>query len=199
MRIKGVQLRSRSRSPLSDAQTLERLLERDEEVLAEVVTTHGPAVHGMARRVVVDHALAEEVAQDTFVALWTRPGVFDPDRGSLRAFLLGVARNKGIDLVRKQESLRRLKDRLMDEVETSLKTGVSDSALTSADERTTMMRALKGLPKVQLEPLVLAYFGGRTYREAATELGIPEGTAKSRLRDGLATLRTQLTNLGGGE
>jgi RNA polymerase sigma-70 factor (ECF subfamily) len=198
LRIRGVQPRFGSSGPLSDAEALEGLLGRNEEVLTEVVRTHGDAVHGMARRVVVDHALAEEVAQDTFVALWRRPGVFDPERGTLRGFLLGVARNKAIDLVRKQESVRRLKERLLDEVQTSLRTASSDSALASADERTAMMRALKVLPKAQLEPLVLAYFGGRTYREAAVELGIPEGTAKSRLRDGLAALKAELTNLRGG-
>lgn len=196
-RTKGVQRRSRSNGPLSDSQVLARLLERDEEVFVQVVRAHGEAVHGMARRVLVDRALAEEVAQDTFVALWRRPGAFDPERGALRTFLLGVARNKAIDLVRKEESLRRAKDRLLDEAEASAARIAPDSAMTSSDDKAAIVGALRDLPKVQRDPLVLAYFGGRTYREVAVELEIPEGTAKSRMRDGLSALRARLADLRG--
>ncbi|HEX2295970.1 MAG TPA: sigma-70 family RNA polymerase sigma factor [Actinomycetota bacterium] len=192
-----MQRRSRSNGPLSDSQVLARLLERDEEVFVQVVRAHGEAVHGMARRVLVDRALAEEVAQDTFVALWRRPGAFDPERGALRTFLLGVARNKAIDLVRKEESLRRAKDRLLDEAEASAARIAPDSAMTSSDDKAAIVGALRDLPKVQRDPLVLAYFGGRTYREVAVELEIPEGTAKSRMRDGLSALRARLADLRG--
>jgi RNA polymerase sigma factor (sigma-70 family) len=170
----------------SDAELAEKLLERDEEALRQVMTTHGPIVLAMARRVVSDPSLAEEVAQDTFVALWRRPGAYDPLRGSLQAFLAGVARNKGIDLVRREESLRRTKDSLLAEAGVASR---SESATEQVEERQRVMAALEGLSSVQREAIVLAYFGGRTYREVARELGIPEGTAKTRLRDGLMRLK----------
>ncbi|HEX2057990.1 MAG TPA: sigma-70 family RNA polymerase sigma factor [Actinomycetota bacterium] len=174
----------------SDVQLIERLLVRDEVALREVIAAYGGVVHGMARRVLAEPALAEEVAQDTFVALWRRPGAFDPARGSLQSFLLGIVRNKAVDLVRKEESLRRTRDTLAREVQ------MTEPAYDPSDEveeRQRVRVALESLTEVQREAIVLAYFGGRTYREVAEELEIPEGTAKTRLRDGLVRLRRALT------
>lgn len=173
----------------ADDDVVERLLARDEQALREVVDAHGAAVYGMSRRILGDSALAEEVAQDTFMALWRRPGAFDPARGSLRGFLLGVARNKAVDLVRKEERLSRTKDALMHEAAAQSDSVADDESLARRHEIVT---ALSRLSRLQKEALVLAYFGGRTYREVAEELGIPEGTAKTRLRDGLVNLRRQL-------
>ncbi len=172
-----------------DVQLIERLLVRDESALREVVEEYGGVVHGMARRVLAEPLLAEEVAQDAFLALWRRPGAFDPARGSLQSFLLGIARNKAIDLVRKEESLRRTRDALARELP------VSEETLDpgpGVEERHRVMAALATLSDVQREAIVLAYFGGRTYREVAAELDIPEGTAKTRLRDALIRLRQAL-------
>ena len=162
---------------------------RDEQALAKVVDEFGPIVLGMARKVVVDAGLAEEVAQDTFVALWRRPGSFDPSRGSLRGFLAGVARNKAVDVVRREETRRRARESLLAEQEV---TSAGASATESIDERQRVTAALAQLSPPQKEAVVLAYYGGRTYREVAEELGIPEGTAKTRLRDGLSKLRELL-------
>ena len=167
-----------------------RLLERDEGALKELIDLHGPMVLGMARRILAERSLAEEVAQDTFVALWRRPGAFDPARGSLRTFLLGVARNKAIDLVRREEARRRAHEGLQQQAEVGASVGASASE--RVDEGLELRRALAQLSDVQREALILAYFGGRTYREVADELGIPEGTAKTRLRDGLIRLRELL-------
>ena len=95
-----------------DVELAERLLSRDESALRMVIELYGGPVHGMARRVITEPNLAEEVAQDTFLALWRRPGAFDPGRGSLQSFLLGVARNKAIDLVRREESVKRKRESL---------------------------------------------------------------------------------------
>jgi RNA polymerase sigma-70 factor (ECF subfamily) len=170
----------------SDAQLAQRLLARDEKALREAIAKYGRVVYGIARRVLAEASLAEEVAQDTFLALWRRPGAFDPDRGSLQAFLVGVARNKAIDLVRREESLRRAKDALLSEAESQEGTVVDE---TGVEEREEVRAALAQLSPLQREAILLAYFGGRTYREVASELGIPEGTAKTRLRDGLIKLR----------
>ncbi len=163
----------------------DRLMERDESALRVVIATYGGLVHGIARRVVADQTMAEEVAQDTFLAMWRRPGAYDPERGSLQAFLLGVARNKAIDAVRKEESLKRTKESLIRGYVPGEMAGPADGFA----ERQQVQGALDQLSDLQKEALVLAYFGGRTYREVAEELGIPEGTAKTRLRDGLTKLR----------
>ena len=179
-----------------DTQLLRRLLARDEKALREVVDGEGAVVYAMARRVLGDETLAEEVAQDTFLALWRRPDSFDPARGSLRGFLMSVARNKAVDLVRKEERLSRTKEALLFEGADQSTSAGDDVSIMRRDE---VKNALADLSQVQREALVLAYFGGRTYREVAEELGIPEGTAKTRLRDGLASLRKRLKRSREGE
>lgn len=163
---------------------------RDESALGEVIDAYGGLVFGMARRVLADAGMAEEVAQDVFVALWRRPGAFDAARGSLQGFLMGVARNKAIDVVRREETRKKAREALISDQET---TSMVDSATEQIDERHRVTTALAGLSGPQREAVVLAYYGGRTYREVAAELGIPEGTAKTRLRDGLGKLRELLT------
>ena len=167
-----------------------RLMARDEGALRETISLYGGFVHGMARRVLADPNLAEEVVQDSFLALWRRPGAFDPARGSLKTFLVSIARNKAIDLVRREEASRRVKDSLMQEFDVQQSAGGFEDDI---GRRTDLTEALAKLSKVQREAIVLAYFGGRTYREVASELDIAEGTAKTRLRDGLLKLRTGLT------
>ena len=173
----------------SDKELVNRLLVRDERALQDVIEAHSHAVYGIARRILGDSALADEVAQDTFLAVWRRPGAFDSSRGSLRGFVLGVAHHKAVDLVRKEQRLSRAKDALIHEAESQSEAPAHDESIARRDEMTT---ALAHLSSVQKEALVLAYFGGRTYREVAEELGIPKGTAKTRLRDGLANLKLYL-------
>lgn len=179
-----------------ELQLVERLLVRDQSALREVIADYGGVVHGMARRVLADRALAEEVAQDAFLALWRRPGAYDPARGSLQSFLLGIVRNKAIDIVRKEESLRRTRESLAREVHV---TPAQHDPSAEVEERDRVRSALRSLTEVQREAIVLAYFGGRTYREVAAELEIPEGTAKTRLRDALIRLKKALEPAGESE
>jgi RNA polymerase sigma-70 factor (ECF subfamily) len=178
---------------------VDRLRARDEDALRILIKELGPLVYAVARRVVAEPSLAEEVAQDTFVALWRRPGAYDPERGSLQAFLLGVARNKAIDLVRREESLRRSAESLLAEAERASRDVSADERMEGVEERQGVRDALAKLSPNQREAIVLAYFGGRTYREVARELGVPEGTAKTRLRDGLIKLRELMTSSRGSE
>lgn len=168
-----------------------KLMARDDKALVKVIELYGGLVNGMARRVVADASLAEDVAQDVFVALWRRPGAFDPARGSLKTFLATLARNKAVDLVRREESLRRTKDALLADSPTS---PTSSEFVDAAGSRWELDDALARIPASQRQVITLAYFGGRTYREVAVELDIPEGTTKTRMREGLAKLRVALTH-----
>jgi RNA polymerase sigma-70 factor, ECF subfamily len=174
----------------AEGELIERLLARDERALQRVIELHGGVVLGMARRVVADPLMAEEVAQDAFLALWRRPGAFDPARGKLQAFLLGVTRNKAIDLVRREQSQRKTREILSHEADRASK---QDFPAEQLENKQVVQEALKQLTPLQREAIVLAYFGGRTYREVAEELGVPEGTAKTRLRDGMTRLREQMS------
>jgi RNA polymerase sigma-70 factor, ECF subfamily len=168
----------------------DRLLAGDERALAIVVQQWGSLVRGVARRVVGDDAAADDVTQDVFVWLWERPDRFDPDRGSLRSFLAVVTRRRAIDWIRRHDADRRRADRARREaptVEDDLADGV-----TSREDARRVRSAVAALPDDQREAVMLAFFGGRSYREVAKILGIPEGTAKSRLRLALAKLSATL-------
>ena len=173
-----------------DAALAARLMARDDGALTQAVKLYGGIVNGMARRIVADALLAEEVTQDVFVALWRRPGAFDPERGSLKTFLATLARNKAVDLVRREDRVRRTTQSLLAEFPATLR---SNEFADKMGKRWEIDDALAQIPASQREVIALAYFGGRTYREVATELGIPEGTVKTRMRNGLSTMRSALS------
>ncbi len=169
---------------------IRRLEQGDEGALRDAIQLFGPAVFTRAWRLLHDPALAEEVTQDVFVDLWTRPSRFDPGRGSLSGLLLAIARNKAVDRIRHLEVRRDGDDR--SGRQQSLEAAASDERDHTGEgvvRRHHVRAALEQLSELQREIIVLVYFGGRTVREVAEQLGIPEGTAKTRLRDALINLR----------
>jgi len=170
---------------------LARLKKRDESALRLMVEAYGPAVFGLALRRLNDRMLADEVAQDVFVALWERPERFEAERGNLRSYLFRITRNKAVDAIRREQSSRDKRNRLQENlvVEASGRDSNAPDPAATVDRREVLVSLLSELTEVQQEIIVLVYFGGRTCHEAALELDIPEGTAKSRLRDALINLR----------
>lgn len=159
-----------------------RLVAGDEAALGELYDLHSAFVHGLALRVIGDRQAAEDITQDVFVRFWQDPTRYDPDRGSLRAFLGTLTHRRSVDLIRREEARRRRETKTS--LEPRFATAVDDSAVrTMTAERVREAVAL--LPPAQRQALELAYFEGHTYRQVADVLGIPEGTAKSRLRLGL--------------
>ena len=154
----------------------------DDEALAELFDRHGGFVMGIARRVTADHARAEEVLQDVITALWQHPERFEADRGSLRAFLGVQARRRAIDAVRSDSRRRAREERsvCLEERVRHCGSGLEDHpGDTVAD---SVRHAIARLPREQRQAVEVAFWQGRTYQEVAQVLGIPEGTAKSRLR-----------------
>jgi RNA polymerase sigma-70 factor (ECF subfamily) len=160
----------------------------DQDALRAAMSLHGASAFGVASRICHDPKLAEEAAQEAFFAVWRRPAIYDPARGGLRTFVVSIARNKAIDLVRREEAARRVVVPLT----ASLSRAAENSPWGDVDRRAEVNWALAALTPLQRDAISLAYFGGRTYREVAQELRIPEGTAKTRIRDGLARLRQLL-------
>ena len=165
-----------------------------QEALAEAYRRHAGAVFALARRLLVDRAIAEQVVQEVFLRLWHRPDKFDPERGSLRSFLLAQTHGRSVDILRSEVSRRQREGR--DARETAeagydIEHAVVDLAV--ADE---VREAMAVLPAGERAAIELAYFGGHTYREVATLLDEPEGTVKSRIRSGLRRLRTVLVDAG---
>jgi RNA polymerase sigma-70 factor (ECF subfamily) len=182
-------------SPTSDDATLAAAIAaRDERALAEVYRRHGPNCFALARRVLVDRTLAEEVVQEIFVRLWNAPERFDPTRGSLRSFLVAQAHGRSVDLLRAETARRRREAR--DAMQRSEPAVDLEREIIDLNEGETIREALAALPEGERVAIELAYFGGHTYREVAARLEQPEGTVKSRIRSGLLRLRAALVDAG---
>jgi RNA polymerase sigma-70 factor (ECF subfamily) len=178
----------------SDAVLVVAISRYRQEALAEAYRRHAGAVYALSKRLLLDATLAEEIVQEVFLRLWNDPERFDPERGSLRSFLLAQCHGRSIDLLR-AESSRRLREerdvRRTAEAGYDLEREVLDMSVA---ER--VKEALADLPAGEREAIVLAYFGGHTYREVAEMLDQPEGTVKSRIRSGLKRLQGELVGAG---
>lgn len=158
----------------------------------ELLVEYSGAAYATAVQILRDPGRAEEAVQDAFVRVWQRAGQFDAERGNERSWILAVVRNQAIDTFRKRfRSVERSIE------ETPAVYGMRDTAdtwesvlagLTAARVR----QALETLPPDQREAVVKAYYGGVRPVELARQLGIPEGTVRSRLRLGLSRLRELL-------
>jgi RNA polymerase sigma-70 factor (ECF subfamily) len=177
-----------------DASVLSGLRDRDEAALARLFDLFGGAVHGVARRLLRDDALAEDVTQEVFLRLWRRPERFDPARGTLRAFLLRDAHGRSIDLIRSEESRRAREEQ--DASRSSAQAPGPEQEAWEAVRSEKVRAALAALPDLERDSVVLAYFGGLSYREVAQRLGQPEGTTKSRIRAAMQRLRGTLMSQG---
>ncbi|MHB1986956.1 MAG: RNA polymerase sigma factor [Acidimicrobiales bacterium] len=176
----------------SDASLAMSVARWEEDALAEIYRRYAAGLLGLARRLLSDARLAEDVLQEVFVRFWNRPQRFDPDRGSLRAFLAAETHGRAVDLLRADEARRRreAKDALRAPITATIEHEVVETML--ADH---VRVAVAELPETERKAVELAYFGGLTYREVATVLNEPEGTVKSRIRKALQRLETALIDL----
>jgi RNA polymerase sigma factor (sigma-70 family) len=190
----------RPKAGRSDAELAEALVSGDEAALTEVYDRFSRAVHAVAFRVTTDRNHAEDVVQEVFVALWTRPEAYNPARGSLGTWLMSASHHKAVDLVRREESLRRRRDLVAVDVEQELRDEhLAEPVEEQATERwqaERVRRALAGLPEPQRQAMVLAYFGGYTQREVAAVMGVPLGTVKTRMLAAMRKLRDVLAPMG---
>ncbi len=178
----------------SDATLVVSIGRYHEDALAEVYRRHAGAVFALARRLLSDRTLAEEIVQEVFLRLWNDPDRFDPQRGSLRSYLLAQCHGRSVDLIRSESSRRRREEKeltLAAEAGYDLEHEVWDLAVGDR-----VKNALRELPDGEREAILLAYFGGHTYREVADLLDTPEGTVKSRIRSGLKRMRGDLVAVG---
>ncbi len=177
-----------------DVEVVAAMTGGDGDALAELYRRYGGAVWAVARRVCGDRTLAEDVTQTVFVDLWRRPQRFDANRGALRPWLVAQAHARAVDTVRSEAARQRRQERevrLAPAPAPEVEAEVHMAALSEG-----VRRAVARLADDEREAIVLAYFGGHSYRETAEMLGQPEGTVKSRIRRGLTGLRRALESEG---
>ena len=174
----------------ADALLAGRLAAGDDHALAEVFDRLAPAVYGAALGVVGEGA-AQDVVQDVFVELWSHPDRYDPAAGTLRTYLIVLARHRAVDLVRSE--LRRVaRQQRHYRLDPGQPLPSAGEEVVAAQAAGVVRDAVRLLPGDQRRVVELAYFEGLSYREVAVAAGIPEGTAKSRLRLALAKLAAVL-------
>lgn len=178
----------------TDAQLVAALERRDQRALEELYQRYVPVVLGLARRVLNDQSMAEEVVQEVFLRLWNEPRRFDATRGTLKGFLARQAHSRSVDRIRSEEARRRREERY--ERESVAVAPVPDQEVWGNVRAEGLREALGRLSEGEREAIALAYFGGHSYREVATRLQLPEGTIKSRIRLGLGKLSTSLEAMG---
>jgi RNA polymerase sigma-70 factor (ECF subfamily) len=160
----------------------------DHDALAALYDQLAPLVYGVALRVVRDRTQAEDVVQEAFIEIWRHAGRYDRRYASVRSWAATIARRRGIDRVRSEQSHR---NRLTHEATLGAR-AVDDSPAEVAIGRVEQARARRALASLSIDQrtvLELAYFGGLSQREIADHLQLPLGTVKTRVRDSLARLR----------
>jgi RNA polymerase sigma factor (sigma-70 family) len=180
------------------ADLLVRMRAGDRSAVDELYDRYGRPAFALARRILADVVLAEDVVQDAFLGVWRDPGGFDAARGPFASWLLAMVHHRAVDAVRREESHRRRWTRAEDDRAPSTPTSSRDvedeawSRLVSEQVR----GALGALPAAQREALTLAYYGGYTQREVAALTSAPLGTVKARMLAGMRRLREELGGAG---
>lgn len=171
---------------------LERLIvsvqEHDETALAQLYELTIQKVFAVAMALLDNRADAQEVSEDVFVQAWHRCRQFDPERGSVQAWLTTMCRSRSIDLLRARRRQRNLAEAVAAEPP-----GIAWDTEPTLIQDSRLGQALDTLSQTQRQVLALAYFRGLTHSEIAGRLSMPPGTVKTHLRRALQALRAQLT------
>jgi RNA polymerase sigma-70 factor, ECF subfamily len=170
-----------------DAILLARICQRDEQALGLLYDRYGTLVYSIALRITHDRAVAEEITQDVFHAIWRSVGGFQIG-GNAAAWLSGIARHRAIDATRARGYRMHARTVGFDDANIAHNSGHIDGRADAL----TLHAALRALPTKQREAIELAYYGGLTRAGIAAQLGAPIGTVNSRLRLGLVALRQWL-------
>lgn len=168
-----------------------RVAQGDQRAFSELYDVIAPRMLGLVRHVLKDHAQSEEVVQEVLLEVWQTAPRFDPNKGKAVTWMLTMAHRRAIDRVRSAQSSRdrdtrvgiRDLDREFDSVAESVEIRL---------EHDRVEKALSRLSELQRQAVELAYYGGYSHSEVSEMLNVPIGTVKTRLRDGMMRLRTEL-------
>jgi len=178
---------------LADEELMPLIADRDSEAFGVLYDRHGGAAYSLAYRIVGSRQAAEDVTQEAFISIWRSGARFDPTRGSVRAWTLGIVRNRAIDALRRDTG-RAPKLDLDDEaaIEQRASGELTEEEVVRRDEAAGVRGALRELPRDQSKVIELAFFGGFSHSEIAEMLGMPLGTVKGRMRLGMEKIRMRM-------
>jgi RNA polymerase sigma factor (sigma-70 family) len=189
-------VRGKAYQGLRDGQLVELVAQKDAGALEALYDRYGRAAYSLARRILTEETLAQDVVQEVFLSLWRNAARFDAGRGTVATYLLSMTHHRAVDVVRREENLRRWRTS-EDGLELEPDPGPRVEEEVEASERRAQVRAALGeLPAAQREALLLAYFGGYTQREVAALVGVPLGTVKTRMAAGMRKMRAALQDAG---
>lgn len=184
--IKGIDRTQRVPSALSDQDLIAKSLDGDREAFGMLVQRYRTLVIGVAYRICGDAVLAEDIAQETFIRVWTRLATFRPE-GYFRGWLCRIAANLTIDAWRKQKPVVDV-----DRVVLASTEPEPESAVLSEEQAAVVQAAIMRLPLQSRTVLTLREYQRLSYRQMADILDIPLGTVKSRLNDARNRLKAEL-------
>jgi RNA polymerase sigma-70 factor (ECF subfamily) len=180
---------------VTDAPTDEDLLlaaaQGDQEAIGRLYDRHQGTMYGLAMRITNDPGLAQDVVQEAMLGVWRNATRFDASRAKARTWMLALVHHRAIDVVRRRRASVALPDPDVSPPAALVVPDIWDDVVGRLDAG-ALRAALARVPAAQREVLDLAYFVGRTQQEIASQLGIPLGTVKSRVRLGLLALRAEL-------
>ncbi|MEO7147740.1 MAG: sigma-70 family RNA polymerase sigma factor [Terrimesophilobacter sp.] len=170
---------------------LTRVASGDQGAFSELYDATAPRLLGLIKRVLIDHAQSEEVAQEVYLEIWQNAPRFDRAKGSAMTWMLTMAHRRAIDRVRSAQSGRDRDIKIGIRDFDSGYDNVSETVETKIESERVKV-AMTRLSDVQRQAVTLSYYGGYTQTEVADMLSIPLGTVKTRLRDGMIRLRDEL-------
>jgi RNA polymerase sigma factor (sigma-70 family) len=178
-------------SEARDRELVQRIGRGDGDAFRGLFGRYAPSAMALARRVARQPFLAEEIVQEAFLAVWRNPSGYDQQRGSVRAWLMGMVHHRAVDAVRREEAQRRRVEESMVSDPVVSPDPADDVAdeIDLPEERKAVRAALDALPAEQREVIELMYFGGLSQSKISERLGLPLGTVKSRTLLGMRRLR----------
>ena len=172
----------------ADTDVLRRLATGDREAVGELYDRYAARVLGLAYRIVRNSSDAEDVVQEVFSQAWRTAPSYEPSRGTVAGWLLMMARTRAIDRLRARQTRQQVEDGAYPDVAPTAPAPAPDRIIAN-EEAARVRAAVRALPADQKTALELAYFEGLTQTEIEERLKIPLGTAKTRIRAALASLR----------
>ena len=181
---------------LGDENLLTLIAHGDKDALECFYEKYSTQVFSLARYMLKDEAIAEEIAQDVFLAVWQKAGTFKANRGSPKGWLMSIAHHRVIDHVRSAKRARASMDRMAQEMvslEKLYQVRTEDEALRNIESQ-EIAKALQSIPEAQRTVILMSYFQGYSQSEISEILDQPLGTVKTRIRLGMQKLRSIFKN-----